>query len=174
MQAEFWGTVADWAQAVSSTVVLFLILLQMKQVNKQMVQNEDSDRFTRSWEFVKFYREQLKDIDRQVAPRFGAFDPLTAGKDSDDFRLFVASFYKPRIDLFVLLNQLIQHQQVDERLLYGYLECDFNKFIEIGVLYEGAQEFKAHIGAKINLLLTLWGSHIKSSNLLYGAPLSKT
>jgi len=43
------GSAADWAQAVSSTVVLFFIYQQMKQTNTQMIQNDDQERYRRSW-----------------------------------------------------------------------------------------------------------------------------
>lgn len=168
MDATTWGTVADWAQAVSSTVVLFLILLQMRQVNQQIIQSEDHTRFDRSWEFVRLYREELRDADRMLIPHIDDFNALEGDVDSDEYKLFICRFFKPRVALFALLNQLIQHQEVDERVLFGYLEEEFNRFVEIGVRTTGSQEFRTSMAAKLNLLLTLWGSQIKSSKLLYG------
>ncbi len=165
-----WAILAAWAQAIANTVVLLLIYLQMKQVNQQMIQNDDQERWRRSWEFVKFYREELRDSDIQLKEYNGKnFDPLHEPIDSNQYRAFVEHFYQPRIDLFALLNQMIQHQEVDERMLFGYLSDEFSRFVEIGVTSSTSSQFRKDLGTRINLLLTLWGSHIKSSNLLYGS-----
>jgi hypothetical protein len=166
-----FGSVADWAQAISSTVVLVLIYKQMKLTNTQIVQNDDQERFRRSWEFVKLYREELREFERRLES-YGdpfSFNPLSADPQSEDFRLFVTNFFRPRIHLFILLNQMVQRQEVDERVLFGYLEDEFNKFVEIGIRSASLQEFKKGIGVKISLLLSLWGTHIKASNLLYSS-----
>jgi hypothetical protein len=54
-------------------------------------------------------------------------------------------------------------------MLFGYLEEEFNKFVEIGIKHYGLVEFKKEVGSKINLLITLWGSQIKSSTILFAA-----
>lgn len=162
-----WGSAADWAAAISSSVVLILIWQQIRQVNTQIIQNDEQERFRRSWEFVRFYRDELRDYARRLEDI--PFDALTADPDCDLYRKYIRYFYQPRVDLFILLNQLVQHQQVEERLLFGYLEYDFNRFVEIGVTTKGAQEFRRDTGAKLSILLAVWGTHIKSRQLLYGA-----
>jgi hypothetical protein len=72
--------------------------------------------------------------------------------------------------VFVLLNQLVQHQEVDERVLYGYLEEDFNRFVELGITRMGHQAFTREVGPKIDLLLTLWGTNAKLKPLLFPTP----
>ena len=59
MNTELWGTIADWAQAVSSTVVLFLILMQMKQVNQQILQNGKASASTGLVREVTFSNEWM-------------------------------------------------------------------------------------------------------------------
>jgi hypothetical protein len=162
-----WYLAASWAQAISNTVVLFLIYLQMRQVNAQMIQNDDQERFRHSWEFVKLYREELRESKHDFGPMLEQFDPATIDSSSEVCSVLENEFFKPRIHLFVLLNQLIQNQEVDEHVLFGYLQQDFNLFVEIGVICHGAAEFRKKIGPRINMLLTLWGSQIKSSQLLY-------
>lgn len=164
-----WGSAADWAQAVSSTVVLVLIYFQMRQVNAQMTQNDDQERFRRSWEFIRFYRDELRQ-DEQYLDRYrDAYGKLILQPCSAEFCDYADHFYRPRLHIFILLNHLIRNQDVDERVLYGYLEDDFNRFIEVGVTLLGQVEFKGEIGPHIDFLLTLWGSHGKVSNLLFTA-----
>jgi hypothetical protein len=162
-----WGLAASWAQAISNTIVLFLIYLQMRQVNSQMVQNDDQERYRRSWEFVKLYREELRQTQPGLTALIEGFDINTADKGSDAFKSLFDQFFKPRVHLFLLLNQLVQHQEVDERVLFGYLESDFNLFVELGIIRHGAEPFRQQIGSSINILMTLWGSQIKSRQLLY-------
>jgi len=162
-----WQLMASWAQAISNTVVLFLIYLQMRQVNTQIIQNDNQERFRRSWEFVKLYREELRETEQNFAPLLEKFDPNTASASSEVCVNLKNSFFKPRIHLFVLLNQLVQSQEVEEGALFGYLEEDFNLFVEIGIASYGATDFKNKIGSRIHLLITLWGSQIRSSQLLF-------
>jgi hypothetical protein len=164
-----WGLAASWAQAISNTVVLFLIYLQMRQVNSQMVQNDDQERYRRSWEFVKLYREELRQSEHDLVPLKDQFQVNATDPSSDLFKTLFEEFFKPRMHLFVLLNQLVHHQEVDERVLFGYLESDFNLFVELGIIRHGAAEFRKLIGSRIDILITLWGSQIKSSQLLYKA-----
>lgn len=164
-----FGSFADWAQAISSTVVLILIYHQLKQTNAQMIQNDDQERFRRSWEFVKLYREELREFEKRLESFGDSFNVLNADTQSQDFQFFVLNYFRPRVHLFVLLNQMVQRQEVDERVLFGYLEQEFNTFVEIGITNSGLQEFKKETGVKINLLLTLWGSHIQAGNLLYSS-----
>jgi hypothetical protein len=63
------------------------------------------------------------------------------------------------------LNQLVHHQEVDERVLYGYLEEDFNRFVELGTASLGQQSFTRDVGPKVDLLLTLWRTHSRNKNL---------
>ncbi len=163
------GSVADWAQAISSTVVLFFIYQQMKQTNTQMIQNDDQERYRRSWEFVKLYREELREFEKKLEQLNCDFNPLTFDPESTEFCTYVQNFFRPRMHLFVLLNQMVMRQEVDERMLFGYLEPEFNKFVEIGIKSYGLIEFKTEIGSRINLLITLWGSQIKANTLLFAS-----
>ena len=165
-----WELLAVWAQAVSSTVVLFMIWYQMKQVNTQMIQSDEQEKFRRSWEFVRLYREEVKQDDYSLFELKETFNPLINEPECDQFCKFMTHFYYPRYHLFMLLNQLVQNQEVDERILFGYLEDDFNRFIEMGVRKYGLDDFRSKFGVKIKLLLTLWGSQITSTKLLYGTP----
>lgn len=163
-----WNLVATWAQAISSTVVLFMIYFQIRQVNTQIVQSDEQEKFRRSWEFVKLYRDELREDEIHLLPHKEGFEPLLSPKDGDAFAEYIQHFYWPRYHLFVLLNQLVEHQQVDERLLFGYLEDDFNRFVELGITQYGLEAFKSDCGPKLRLLLALWGSQIRSKKLLYG------
>jgi hypothetical protein len=165
-----WNLVAVWAQAISSTVVLFMIYMQIKQVNDQIIQNDQHERFRRSWEFVKLYREELKSDDSKLVSIEDEFNPLVDTPDCKAFHEFWNHFFIPRFNLYILLNQLVANQEVDEKILYGYLEEDFNKFVEIGIRKYGLEDFKAKFGVKIKLLIQLWGSLIPSSRMLYGNP----
>lgn len=165
-----WNLVAVWAQAISSTVVLFMIYFQIRQVNTQIVQVDEQERFRRSWEFVRLYRDELRSDEMQLSSYKLDFLPLCCEPDTEPFHKHMLYFYAPRYPLFTLLNQLVEHQQVDERILYGYLEDDFNKFVELGIRKYGLEKFRVQYGTKLKLLLTLWGSQIKSTRLLYGAP----
>jgi len=161
-----WGSVADWAQAISSTVVLIFIYMQMRQVNRQMLQNDDYEKYRRSWEFVTFCRDELRDNERTICDLWDRYDEVKQAPSSDDFQLLICHFFKPRFHIFVLLNQLVQHQEVDERVLYGYLEEDFNRFVELGIISMGHQAFTRDIGPKIDLLLTLWGMNPRLKPIL--------
>jgi len=164
-----WNSAATWAQAISSTVVLFMIYFQIRQVNTQIVQTETQEKFRRSWEFVKLYRDELREDEVHLIPFKEDFQPMSAERDDEAFREHMQHFYGPRYHLFVLLNQLVEHQEVDERILFGYLEDDFNRFVELGIRNYGLETFKTESGVKLKLLLTLWGSQIKSNRLLYGS-----
>src|ERR1700676_2234384 len=98
-----WSLTASWAQAISNTVVLFLIYLQMRQVNSQMVQNDDQERYRRSWEFVKLYREELRESEHNLGPLREKFDVGATDQSSDVFTTLFEEFFKPRVHLFVLL-----------------------------------------------------------------------
>jgi hypothetical protein len=163
-----WDSAAAWAQAITSTIVLFMIYFQIRQVNTQIIQNDEQERFRRSWEFVKLYRDELREDEVLLNPWREGFCPLDCERAADAFKEHMRHFYWPRYHLFVLLNKLVEHQEVDERILFGYLEEDFNKFIELGVRNYGIETFKTECGIRLKLLLTLWGSQIKSNRLLYG------
>lgn len=165
-----WNLTATWAQAISSTVVLFMIYFQIRQVNDQINQSEVQEKFRRSWEFVKLYRDELRESEIHLQPYKEGFNPLITEPGTTGFAQFIEHFYFPRYHLFVLLNQLVEHQEVDERLLFGYLEEDFNRFVELGIRQWGLERFKSEYGPKLRLLLTLWGSQIKSTRMLYGTP----
>ncbi|HEY9869495.1 MAG TPA: hypothetical protein V6D08_10055 [Candidatus Obscuribacterales bacterium] len=163
-----WTLMADWVQAVGNTVVLIMIWFQMRQVQQQITQSDEQERFRRSWEFIRLFRDELREEDAALGTAVGEFDAMSADTDSQDFENQIRYFYKPRLHLFVLLNQLVQHQEVDERILFGYLEHEFNRFVEIGIRKYGREDFMKSTGARIQILLTLWGSQIKSSRLIYG------
>ncbi|HEY9716227.1 MAG TPA: hypothetical protein V6C69_02060 [Trichormus sp.] len=165
-----WGSVADWAQAISSTVVLVFIYMQMRQVNNQMLQNDEYEKYRRSWEFVTFCRNELRDNEQKVCVLWDSYEEVKKDPSSSDFELLICHYFNPRFHIFVLLNQLIQHQEVDERVLYGYLEEDFNRFVELGIIRMGHQGFTREVGPKIDLLLTLWGSNAKLKPLLFATP----
>jgi len=166
MAAVSWGSVADWAQAISSTVVLVLIYLQMRQVNSQMLQNEAQERFRRSWEFVRLYRDELREFEHRLESLPHPIDTILENPSPSQLELLSANFLQPRLHLFILLNNLVQHQEVDERVLFGYLEDEFNQFVQIGIKRSNLQQFKKEIAAKMNLLMTLWGTQIKCNELL--------
>lgn len=162
-----WNLVAVWAQSISSTVVLFMIYFQIKQVNTQIIQNDVQERFRRSWEFIKTYLDEVRRDTlhlEEFKERFDAWDTAT---DTEQFRAWMKHFYRPRIHLFYLLNKLVEHQEADERLLFGYLEDDFNTFVTLGVRQFGLEEFKRTTGGRIRILLSSWGSQISASKLLY-------
>ena len=159
---------ADWVQAVGNTVVLIMIWFQMRQVQQQITQSDEQERFRRSWEFIRLFRDELREEDAALGTAVGDFDVLGANIDSQEFDEQIRYFYQPRLHLFVLLNQLVQHQEVDERILFGYLEHEFNRFVEVGISKYGREDFMKSTGSRIQLLLTLWGSQIKSSRLIYG------
>jgi len=163
-----WNLMAAWVQAVGNTVVLFMIYFQMRQVRMQMSQSDEQERFRRSWEFVRLYRDELREEDAALAVTLEDFDPQSSEPGCDAFEHHIKYFYKPRCHLFVLLNQLVRHQEVNERILFGYLEGEFNRFVELGICQFGRAEFTRTMGEKIDLLLTLWGSQIKAHKLLYG------
>ncbi|HEY9677391.1 MAG TPA: hypothetical protein V6C76_05255 [Drouetiella sp.] len=169
-----FGSAADWAQAISSTIVLFFIYQQMRQTNTQMIQNDDQERYRRSWEFVKLYREELREFEKRLEQLNCDFNPLTYEQSSPEFCAYVLNFFRPRKHLFILLNQMVMRQEVDERMLFGYLEDEFNKFVEIGIRHYGPAEFKQEVGSKINLLVTLWGAQIKSKALLFTSTTTST
>jgi len=164
-----WSITAEWAQAITSTIVLFMIYFQMRQTNNQLLQDEVHERFRRSWEFVRLYREELRPEEEKLGGFRDGFDARNSKTDSPAYKAFMDHFFNPRIHLFVLLNQLVQHQEVDERVLFGYLGDEFNQFVEIGVTKYGLAEFRQVVGTKISLLLTLWGSQIKANQLLIAA-----
>jgi hypothetical protein len=161
-----WNLVAVWVQTVANTVVLFMIYLQMKQVQQQMTQSDAQERFSRSWEFVKLYRDELREFEQRLDIYRDGFDPLTADTKSDAFNAYLSYFYKPRWHLFLLLNHLIRHQEVDERILFDYLGEEFNRFVEIGVINYGLN-FKTDMCNQMDILVTSWGAQIKASRLLY-------
>lgn len=165
-----WNLVAVWAQSVSSTIVLFMIYFQIKQVNTQILQNDSQELFRRSWEFIKTYLDEVRADNVLLEPHRERFDAINASTDGDQFKAWVTHFYRPRVHLFSLLNKLIEHQEADERLLFGYLEDDFNTFIIIGLRVYGTEDFKKTIGARIKILLSLWGSQIPAAKLLYSTP----
>ncbi len=162
-----WNLLAVWAQSVSSTVVLFMIYFQIKQVNTQILQNEVQERFRRSWEFIKTYLDEVRSDAASLEQYRENFDSCNMCTESEQFRAWVKHFYRPRVHLFSLLNKLIEHQEADERLLFGYLEDDFNTFVIIGLRLYGLDEFKKTIGVRIKILLSLWGSQIPAAKLLY-------
>lgn len=163
-----WTLMAEWVQAVGVTVVLVMIWFQMRQVQQQITQSDEQERFSRSWEFIRLFRDELREEDAALGTAVGEFDAMSADVDYQDFDNQVRYFYKPRLHRFVLLNQLVQYQEVDERILFGYLEHEFNRFVEIGIHKYGREEFIESTGARIRILLTLWGSQIRSSRLIYG------
>lgn len=161
------GSIADWAQALTNTVVLLFIYKQLRLMNVQMVQNDDQERSRRSWEFVKFYREQLGPLDALLPRELINCDLSQREISDEEFRQLYELFYTPRERLYTLLSHLLQHQEVEERLLFGYLIDEFNNFVAIGVKTHGAADFKQEIGAKIPMLLSAWGAQIKARKMLF-------
>lgn len=164
-----WNLAAVWSQAISSTVVLFMIYFQIRQVNTQIIQNDEQERFRRSWEFIKVYLDELRENSPILKACQCAKAVSAAEMDKETFETYQRYFYEPRLHLFVLLNKLVEHQEVDERLLFGYLDEDFNRFVELGVRLSGADEFKRESGSRIQILLNLWGTGIRAGKLLYSA-----
>ena len=164
-----WNLVAVWAQSISSTIVLFMIFFQIKQVNTQIIQNDSQERFRRSWEFIKTYLDEVRQDSASLEEYRQDFEPCNTCTDSKQFQAWVKHFYRPRVHLFYLLNKLIEHQEADERLLFGYLEEDFNTFVLLGINLYGLDEFKKNVGSRIRILLSLWGSQIPAAKLLYSA-----
>lgn len=162
-------TLAVWLQALSSTIVLFLIYWQLRQVKEQMSQMEEHTKFQRSWEFLQFYQDAVQENELLLRVYQETFDPMTADVQSEAFEAYRRNFFEPRVPVFRLLNQLISFQQVDERMLFGYLEEDFNRFLLIGLRQYGPEAFKKQVGAHISLLLTAWGAQVQARALLYGA-----
>jgi hypothetical protein len=163
-----WSLVAVWAQAIANTVVLVLIWRQIKQANTQIVQNDRHEIYRRSWDFVRFYRDEVRSDDAHLVASDADFDPTTADPGAVSFGEYMRHFYAPRLSLFALLNHLVEQQQVDEQLLFGYLKDDFNRFIELGIHQFGAEAFRKTCGSRLKLLLTLWGSQVRSARLLFG------
>jgi hypothetical protein len=166
-----WNLVAVWVQTVANTVVLFMIYLQMKQVQQQMSQSDEHERFGRSWEFVKLYRDELRDLEERLENYRDSFDPLKSDPKSEAYATYLTYYYKPRWHLFLLLNHLIRHQEVDERILFDYLGEEFNRFVELGLTAYG-QQFKSDMFSQMNILVTSWGAQIKSNRLLYSTDFS--
>lgn len=165
-----WNLVAVWAQSISSTIVLFMIFFQIKQVNTQIIQNDVQERFRRSWEFIKTYLDEVRMDAIHLEEHKDKFDVYATPTDTEQFLAWIRHFYRPRVHLFYLLNKLVEHQEADERLLFGYLEDDFNTFVTLGIRRFGLEEFKKTTGARIKILLSLWGSQITASKLLYSGP----
>lgn len=165
-----WNLVAVWAQSISSTIVLFMIYFQIKQVNTQIIQNDSQERFRRSWEFIKTYLDEVRSDAGNLEEFPEKFDAHACCVSDEQFHAWIKHFYRPRVHLFYLLNKLVEHQEADERLLFGYLEDDFNTFVTLGIRHLGLEEFKKTTGARIKILLSLWGSQITASKLLYSGP----
>lgn len=161
------GSLADWASALSNTVVLVFIYKQLRLMNVQMVQNDEQERFRRSWEFIKLYRDQLNPMDDQVPKRLLDCEMAETDFSPEELSLLMEFFYRPRLRLFSLLSQLLQHQEVEERLLFGYLIDEFNNFVSLGVKSQGATEFMAATGPRISMLLTAWGAQLKARKQLW-------
>lgn len=161
------GSLADWASALSNTIVLVFIYKQLRLMNVQMVQNDEQERFRRSWEFIKLYRDQLIALDDQVPKKLLDSEMAEAEFTPEELALLLEYYYRPRLRLFSLLSQLLQHQEVEERLLFGYLIDEFNNFVSLGVKSQGAPEFMANTGPRITMLLTAWGAQLKSRRLLW-------
>jgi len=163
----YYGSVADWAQAIASTVVLVLIYKQMRLTTVQLRQAEDYERKRMSWDFIKFCHEELLQEDQQIHNLIDNYDSVIKTPQSKEFAELVEHYYKPRVHVFTLLNQLIHHQDVEEPVLYGYMEEDFNRFIELGILSLGHKTFTQQLGPKIDLVITLWGSKARVKDLLF-------
>ena len=162
-----WALVATWAQAISSTVVLFIIYLQIRQANTQLIQNDTQERFRRSWEFIKIYLDEQRANAPAVCALKTPMSVPAVEMPEQCFSGYVTYFYYPRLQLFSLLIQRVEHQEVDERLLFGYLDDDFNLFIEIGIRLSGLDGFKKVTAPKIQILLNLWGARIRAGKALY-------
>lgn len=162
------GSVADWAQALTNTIVLLYIYRQLKLMNIQMIQNDDQERSRRSWEFVQFYHEQVKELDKLLPKQLSGVDLSSQEIEEPDLDVYIEHFYKPRIKLFTLLDQLLKHQEVEEKLLFGYLIEEFNNFVTLGVKVHGAKEFMSEASTKMSLLMTSWGAQVKARQLLIG------
>jgi len=159
--------ITSWIQAASHLIVLFFIYWQLRQVRDQMSQNEEHSKFQRSWEFIRFYSEELREENRCLTDLTESFpEVMQVEVGTDLFQSYMRHFYLPRISLFKLLDQLVSLQQLDERVLFEYMEGDFNHFVQLGVRSKGAEGFKKSAGMK--LLLSSWGSQIDARELLYG------
>ncbi|MBK8221395.1 MAG: hypothetical protein IPK73_10280 [Candidatus Obscuribacter sp.] len=161
------GSAADWAAALTNTVVLLFIYRQLKLMNVQMIQNDEQERFRRSLEFIKLYKEQLEQTDSLLPCELLNGDFLEKEPSGEDFPKLLELFYRPRVRLFTLLNLLMEHQEVEERLLFNYLIDEFNNFLAIGVKADGSAAFMQGTGARLSILLTAWGSQVKARKLLF-------
>jgi hypothetical protein len=162
-----YGSVADWAQTISSTVVLVLIYKQMRLTSIQLRQAEDYERSRMSWDFIKFCHEELAD-EREISHHLERYEEIIKTPESKEFKDLIDHYYRPRVHVFALLNQLLHHQDVEERMLFGYLEEDFNRFIELGILKLGHKAFTQQLGPRLDLVITLWGSKARVKDLLFG------
>ncbi|HNN63926.1 MAG TPA: hypothetical protein PKH78_12830, partial [Candidatus Obscuribacter sp.] len=93
--------------------------------------------------------------------------PVDYEPSGEDFQKLLELFYRPRVRLFTLLNLLMEHQEVEERLLFNYLIDEFNNFLAIGVKADGSAAFMQGTGARLSILLTAWGSQVKARKLLF-------
>jgi hypothetical protein len=168
MMTLFAQTIPQWLQAICNPIVLFLMLWQLKQVKAQMSQYDEQAKLQRSWEFIKFYQDTVFENDERVRLYQEGFNPHHEEKTTEAYQSHLHYFYEPRINVYTLLNHLISLQQVDEPTLFGYLQSDFNRFMEFGIAHYGTEEFKQKMAPQINLLLTTWATKIDTCNLIYG------
>lgn len=128
---------ALWIQSLSNVVVLIFIYRQLGSIRLQMSQSDNQNRAERAWQFMRFYQDEVARTDSAT----------------EDFQ----QFFRVRIRVFSLLNQLIRFQQVDERLLFGFLSEEFLDFVERSSKEIGRLKFAETVSPRIMFLIATWG-----------------
>lgn len=152
-------SLAIWIQSVSNVLVLFFIYRQLDGFRLQLAQTETQARAERSWQFMNFYQDEMS--------RFGAaayeLRPAASEPPGDGPApgLHVSEqwheAFRTRTRVFSLLNQLIRFQQVDERLLYSFLNEEFLEFVNEGTRVLGRLKFADEVSPRILFLVATWG-----------------
>ena len=128
---------ALWIQSISNVVVLILIFRQLGSIRLQMSQTESQNRAERAWQFMHFYQEEVSRND----------------SSSESFE----QYFQVRVKVFSLLNQLIRFQQVDERLLFGFLNEEFLGFVDRATATMGRLQFAEEVSPRMMFLIATWG-----------------
>lgn len=145
-----------WIQTITNIIVLLFLYRQIRQINVQMSQNEEQSRVNRSWELIRFYQEVHHDHDsdlRELREQWWT-EPKTLSREN--IKDLHDSLFLPALPIFRLMNQLIRLQQVDERLLFGYLEREFRSFIDLGTEWYGKDVFNTRFRPDIQFLAATW------------------
>ncbi len=143
-------SLAAWLQALSNILVLFFIYWQLKGFRDQMSQADEQNRAERAWQFMHFYQQEIGNTS------------LSGGTPATDLSEELwAQYFQVRLRAFSLLNQLIRLQQVDERMLYGFLSDEFLAFTENTVKRIGQLRFMSEVSPRLMFLIATWGGEEK-------------